>query len=741
MKTLNNKAFGPLASLGLLGVISMAAVTGCDGLEIENQGNLSFQGGTQPEAKTVSVSDTHWGVEVQDPYRYMENLEDPEVETWFRAQASYTESYLNGLESRAGLFDRLEELDQGAPFTTGGVQRLSNGMQFYLRRDRGENLYKLYLRASEDSQERLLVDPESMSSGSEQHYSLEGYVPSPTGDFVVYGLAQGGSEQTTYYVLDLASGAIIGSPIDNIETAYNWPQWSEDESGFFYSRRRALPEDAPSTEEYKQTRVMFHRLDTAAENDQVIAAYGHSASLPILETDFPSVWLSPRSSHAVLKVKHGDNNEISLFTAPRAELLSGDISWSQLCGESDQVTDFAVIGDTIYLVTGKLAPRFRLVEMSLSDPDMASSRDVVPAGELVIDSVNVAADALYISAKRDGIGTVMRWAPDVGLEELSPPRGGATYLSSIAPDIPGALIYETTWIQGGVRYAYDPNTATFADTGMIPVGEFDNLEGYVAKELLVPSHDGVMIPLTILHREGLTLDGKNPTVVYGYGSYGSSMNVGFNATRLAWLERGGVWAIAHVRGGGEFGQEWHYAGRMETKPNTWRDLIASAEYLVRESYTSPAHMAPWGGSAGGILAGRAITERPDLFGAAIIDVGSLDTIRAETTTNGVPNIKEFGTVTEEAGFHALLAMSSYNNVRDDVEYPAVMLTHGFNDPRVEPWQSGKMAARLQAATGSDNPVLLRVDFQAGHGIGSTRNQYLQERADQFAFLFSRLGRN
>ena len=719
----------------------MAIVTGCDEVEIENQGHLSSQGGTQPEAKIVAVSDTHWGVEVRDPYRYMENLEDPEVETWFRAQASYTESYLNGLGSRASLFDRLEELDQGAPFTTGSVQRLSNGMQFYLRRDRGENLYKLYLRTSENGQEHLLVDPESMSSGSEQHYSLEGYVPSPTGDFVVYGLAQGGSEQTTYYVLDVASGAVIGSPINNIETAYNWPQWSEDESGFFYSRRRALPDDAPSTEEYKQTRVMFHQLDTAAENDRVVAAYGHSVSLPILETDFPSVWLSPRSSHAVLKVKHGDNNEISLFTAPRAELLSGDISWSQLCGESDQVTDFAVIGDTIYLVTGKQAPRFKLVEMSLNDTDMASSRDVVPAGDLVIESVSVAADALYISAKRDGIGMVMRWAPDVGLEELSPPRGGATYLSSIAPDIPGALIYETTWIQGGVRYAYDPKTATFADTGMIPVGEFDNLEGYVAKELVIPSHDGVMIPLTILHREGLTLDGKNPTVVYGYGSYGSSMNVGFSTTRLAWLERGGVWAIAHVRGGGEYGQEWHYAGRMETKPNTWRDLIASAEYLVREKYTSPAHMAPWGGSAGGILAGRAITERPDLFGAAIIDVGSLDTIRAETTTNGVPNIKEFGTVTEEAGFHALLAMSSYNNVRNGVEYPAVMLTHGFNDPRVEPWQSGKMAARLQAATASDNPVLLRVDFQAGHGIGSTRDQYLQERADQFAFLFSQLGRN
>ena len=203
---------------------------------------------------------------------------------------------------------------------------------------------------------------------------------------------------------------------------------------------------------------------------------------------------------------------------------------------------------------------------------------------------------------------------------------------------------------------------------MIPVGEFDNLEGYVAKELLIPSHDGVMVPLTILHREGLTLDGKNPTVVYGYGSYGSSMNVGFSATRLAWLERGGVWAIAHVRGGGEYGQEWHYAGRMETKPNTWRDLIASAEYLVRENYTSPAHMAPWGGSAGGILAGRAITERPDL-GAAIIDVAHWTPSEPKPQPMACPISRSLGR-SKKKGFRALFIMSSYNNVRNGVEYPA-----------------------------------------------------------------------
>ncbi|NCF16252.1 MAG: prolyl oligopeptidase family serine peptidase, partial [Gammaproteobacteria bacterium] len=337
------------------------------------------------------------------------------------------------------------------------------------------------------------------------------------------------------------------------------------------------------------------------------------------------------------------------------------------------------------------------------------------------------------------LNKVVRAAPGESMEVLSTPRAGAGYVSSVSPEIDGVVLYETSWIQGGVRYAYEPTAGTFTDTGMIPVGKFDNLEGFVAKEVLVTSHDGTQVPLSILHRADLKMDGSNPTIVYGYGSYGSSMSAFFSPTRLAWLERGGVFAVAHVRGGGEYGQEWHYAGRMANKPNTWLDLIASAEYLVDKGYTSPANMAPMGGSAGGILAGRAVTERPDLFGAVVMQVGMLDAVRAETTTNGVPNIKEFGTVTEEEGFRGLLAMSSYHHVRDGETYPAALLTHGYNDNRVNVWMSGKMAARLQAVNGEDGPpVLLRVEFDSGHGIGSTRDQLLSRVADIYSFLFWQL---
>lgn len=693
-----------------------------------------------PAARVDDVVDVHWGVEVPDPYRWMEDQDSDEVRNWFEQQGDYAAQVLGELPMRKQLLARLTELDQGAPYSTYGVRQLANGDLFYMRRNAGESLAKLYHQPSGAEAATILVDPELLGDDDESHSSIEVYMPSWDGRYVTYGVAQGGSEQTTYYVIDLASGETLADTLTNIETAYNRPQWSLDGKGFYYSRRRDLPADAPETEIYKQTAVRYHAVGTDLKDDITVAAFGLSAQLPLLDTDFPSIVVTPNSDHAVLKVKHGDNNEISLFTAPRASLLAGEIPWVQICTEADLVTDFAVDGDEIYLITAMNAPRFKLVATSLANPNIAAAREVIAAGERVIEGVVAAADALYVSAKQDGINQILRVTDGTTVTALETPRKGAAYISSVSPQVDGIMAYETTWIQGGIRYNYDPLSNTFTDSGMVPKGKFDNLEGYVAEEVLVTSHDGVQVPLSILRRADIKLDGTNPTIVYGYGSYGFSQDVSFSPIRLGWIEEGGIFAIAHVRGGGEYGQAWHYAGRMQNKPNTWKDLIAAAEYLVEKGYTSPAHMAPMGGSAGGILAGRSMTERPDLFGAAVMQVGMLDAIRAETTTNGVPNIKEFGTVTDKAGFEGLLAMSAYHHVKEGVQYPATLLTHGFNDPRVNPWMSGKMAARLQAVNQGAAPVLMRVDFDAGHGIGSTREQVLAQYADIYSFLFWQLGK-
>jgi len=695
-----------------------------------------------PKAPVRIVTDSHWGVEVQDPYRYLEDQDALEVVSWFKGQAAHAQAVLGQLPQRDALYARLVELDEGAPYTTFGVRQLANGGRFYLRRNAGENLAKLYYQPSPKQPPQLLIDPENLSAPEEQHYALGGYMPSSDGRIVVYGLAQGGSEQTTYHLLDVLSGEPLDAPISHIETAYNRPMWSADNRGFFYSRRQDLPDDANDIDIYKKTEVRHHVMGTDPKDDALIVGFGHSSRLPLLDTDFPSLWLTPDSAHAVLKVKHGDNNEISLFTAPVDQLLDDNIPWVRIANEADWVSDFAVKGEFIYLLTARDAPRYQLLKTALSAPRLDTAQAVIGPSDRVLSGVAAAKDALYVETKRDGVSGVLRLTQDGTVTPLVTPRGGAGYISGISPHVDGILLYESAWIQGGVRYAYDPKDNTFTDTGMVPKGQFDNLDGLVAKEVLVPSHDGTPVPLSILHRADLVLDGSHPTIVYGYGSYGISMDQNFSPLRLAWLERGGVYAIAHVRGGGEYGQEWHYAGRMGNKPNTWLDLIACAEYLVRESYTAPAHMAPMGGSAGGILAGRSVTTRPDLFGAAVMQVGMLDAIRAETTTNGVPNIKEFGTVTEEDGFEHLLAMSAYHQVDERQSYPATLLTHGYNDSRVNVWMSGKMAAKLQAANGDEGPpVLLRVDFDAGHGIGSTRAQVLEQIADIYAFLFWQLGGN
>ncbi|MFV8820027.1 prolyl oligopeptidase family serine peptidase [Haliea sp. E17] len=719
-----------MQGISLVGIGVAMLITGCASAP---------HGPVPPVAKVEDVVDTFWGVQVHDPYRYMENMDDSYVQDWFRGQAEYADATLDALPLTEPLASRLAELDGGKPFWTASIARLPDGGLFFLRRYAGENVYKLYSQPAGADEARLLVDPDTLVGDDEQHYSIEQYSPSPDGRYVVYGLAQGGSELTTYFTLEVATGKVLPDAIDNVETAYNVPQWQPDGSGFFYSRRRDLPADAPITEIYQQTSVRYHALGSDPADDPVIAAYGLSAQMPITETDFPSLWITPGSDYAVAKVKHGDSNEITLFSAPRASLFSGKVPWQKVCDEQDKVVDFAVHGSDLYLLSGDDAPRFKLLRTGLAAPSFAGAEVAIPGGHMVLNALYAASDALYLDSSLDGIGKVLRLPYASGKEELLDPHGtSAAYVSAASPLLPGIFVYSTSWTTGAATYAYDPEDGSFTDTGLLPQGEFDAEPGYIAEEVLVPSHDGVKVPVSIIRRADLKLDGSNPTIVYGYGSYGISMDVNFSATRLAWLERGGIFAIAHVRGGGEYGQAWHYAGRMENKPNTWKDAIAAAEYLANKGYTSPAHLAVMGGSAGGILVGRSITERPDLFRAAVSQVGMTDTIRSETTTNGVPNIKEFGTVTDEAGFRGLLAMSSYAHVEDGVAYPAVLFTHGYNDHRVEPWMSAKMAARLQAAS-TGGPVLMRIEYGAGHGIGSTREQVLQEMAETYAFLFWQLG--
>jgi len=320
------------------------------------------------------------------------------------------------------------------------------------------------------------------------------------------------------------------------------------------------------------------------------------------------------------------------------------------------------------------------------------------------------------------------------------PIEGTLGLSGGDPRLPGVLLSLTSWTKAYRIYRYDPAAKGVTDTGLQPPGPFDDAADIEAVEVKAQSYDGTPIPLSIIYRKGLKLDGSHPTLLSGYGAYGITEDPSYDPRSLAWLERGGVLAVAHVRGGGEYGEEWHQGGMLKNKPNTWRDFIACAEYLVQHGYTSPGKLAGQGGSAGGILIGRAFTERPDLFAAALDDVGLSDMIRDMFSPDGPLNVPEYGDLKTLEGFKNLYEISAYYHVKDGTHYPAVLLTTGMNDPRVVSWEPGKMAARLQAATRGDKPMLLRVNYQGGHGtIGGTKTQVDVLRADQWSFLLWQFG--
>jgi prolyl oligopeptidase len=437
-------------------------------------------------------------------------------------------------------------------------------------------------------------------------------------------------------------------------------------------------------------------------------------------------------------VHHGVQREHSLYRASLKDVLAGTARWTQVYDAGAKVHGVGFAGPWLYLRSANDAPRFKLLRLPI-EGSLSDARTVVEQSSRVLTGFVAARDGVYIT-RRDGVIEGLERVthdrvPQFARIEL--PVEGTVGMAHADPEQDGAIITLGGWTRRARHYAVDG--AAVRPLALVPAGRFDAPEGIEAREVKVASHDGVEVPASIIMAKGTRLDGRNPLILYGYGAYGIVEEPGFSPRLLAWLERGGILAIAHVRGGGVYGDAWHRAGWKTTKPNTWKDGIAIAEWLIANGYTSRERLSVSGGSAGGIFVGRAITERPDLFNAAVVSVGNVDQVRSETRANGAGNIPEYGTVTKEDEFRALLAMSPYANVKPGTPYPAVLLEHGVNDSRVDVWMALKFASRLAAATTSGNPILLRLDYDAGHGVGQTREQSQAQTADRWSFLLWRAG--
>src|SRR5229473_2950252 len=450
-----------------------------------------------------------------------------------------------------------------------------------------------------------------------------------------------------------------------------------------------------------------------------------------------SISVIPGCAYAFGIVAHGVKREHTLYAAPLKAMGSAEIPWRLVADVADEVTWLDARADELFLLTHKDSPRFKIIKTSVAHPDLAKATVAVAESDVVIRTFGIAKDAMYVRDLSGGISRLRRYPFPKGKPQVvSLPFEGTLAGLTTDPHRPGAIFAMASWTHSPAWFSLAGGR--LQDTHLAPPNPADFSE-ITSEEVKAPSADGTPVPLSIIYKRGLARDGSHPALVTGYGALGVAFGPYFSPTLLAWLERGGIYAIAHVRGGGDNGEDWHQAGMKLKKQNTIDDFVGCAKYLVERKYTSPPRLAGTGTSAGGITIGGAINQHPELFAAAVDRVGVSDMMRFEISEGGPANTQEFGTIKTADGFKGLYAMSPYHHVKDKTPYPAVLLTSGINDPRVPVSQPAKMAARLQAATSSGKPILLRVDYDAGHGLGSTKSQVEAELTDQFAFLVWQLG--
>jgi len=680
-----------------------------------------------PVARVEPVSDTYFGETITDNYRWMENPKDPDWLPFLEGQNKHTRGVIDAIPGRDKLLSRIKEVT-GDIVATSRVQEEGDYL-FFEQRPAGSESFKLFVRAG--GKDRVLVDPTAIDAAG-GHYSLDWWSPSPGGKYVAYGLSKDGSEDSVLHILDTATGKDLPETIAN--TQYGSPAWLDDGSGFFYNQLTSPPE---SPDRYLNSQALFHKLGDDPAKDPVLVKRGLDPKLVFDDIQVPFIATSKGSGYAMLLLSDV-RPDVRLYIAPVADAAAGKAKWKEVAKFEDEISGLEVDGDTLYLLTTKGAPRGRIIKTSLKAPSVARASEAVAQGETVLDSMALAKDGLYLRIMDGGIWKLKKLDKAGKVSEIALPFDGTIGGVFANADRDGIKMSYGGWLAPTGIWQIDAAGAV-SDTGITPKPDID-VSAYATTRGFATAKDGTKIPYSLIHRKDVKLDGSNPTWISAYGSYGSiSYTPAFANRSLAFIDEGGIIGYANVRGGGEYGREWHLAGQKLNKANTWRDLIAVCEELIAKGYTSTPKLAIGGRSAGGITMGMALTERPDLFAAVVAGVGWHNPLRYPAEPNGWGEAPEWGDLREEEGYKAVKLIDSYQAVKDGTAYPAVLLTTGVTDPRVAPFHIAKMTARLQAATSSENPILLRVDFDAGHGMGSTRTQQDNEAADTYAFLLWRTG--
>ena len=692
-----------------------------------------------PDTPKHPVIDEYHGVKVVDDYRWLENWDDPAVKQWSAAQNARTREYLDHLPARAAIKQRLQQLVAASSAAYWDLQ-FRGGTLFAMKYQPPQQQPMLVAMPSADDpgSAKVIFDPNSGSSKGS--LSVEFYSASLDGNYVAVALSESGSEDCSAHIFEVASGKELSDvvPRVNFATAGGSLDWKADGSGFYYTRYPQGNERPPEDADFYQ-QVYFHKLGVDPKKDTYVIGKDFPRIAEIqLHTSEDGRWM-------VAAVSNGDGGQFAHY------VMDSSGHWTQVTHFEDGIVS-AKIGydDAMYLLSRKGAPRGELLRLPLARLDLAQAKVIVPQspGSTSDESLRASIETFVPTPGRLYVVDIMggpsrvRVFDDQGQALAAPPLPPISAIGQVVSVGKGdVLFYTSTFLNPPAWYHFDAATGKAARTALFETSPvtFDDAE--VVRDFAV-SRDGTRVPLNIIRRKGTKLDGSNPVLLDGYGGYGISKKPFFvGSTARVWLDQGGITASANLRGGGEYGEEWHKQGNLTHKQNVFDDFLACAEYLVEHNYTSPAHLAIIGGSNGGLLMGAAFTQRPDLFRAVVSFVGIYDMLRVELDPNGAFNVTEFGTVKDPDQFKALYAYSPYHHVKSGTAYPAILFLTGENDHRVNPMQSRKMTARLQAATSSDRPILLRTTSSAGHGIGTALDEEIEQGADYYSFLFEQLGIN
>ena len=691
-----------------------------------------------PPAKTVDSADVYFGKTIKDPYRWLENSKDPEAIAWLKNQADFTNAILDKIPRQEAIMQEFKELSSTHSIQYSSLTK-AGSKYFYYKKNPGDFVAKIYSREGLSGTETLLFDPMEFSPEKPIRVTMS---VSNDGISMLLLISEEGKDLNTVRILDVASKKIYPDVLPRCMFA-SFVAGSHDKILYFQLKS----DDIRDPESALNPNTFLHKIGTPVEQDKIILS---ASKYPkILDGNGWCLVKTYHESPYIFIEKSTSSNYRKIYFADASALEKDKIEWKIFSDFDDEIWKIIVDKKDVYSITTKNNPYFSILKTTLPNNDFSSAKEVFKGNsdwKLAVygDDIDTykRANHLIINLSKNELQfkTLLYHLKSGKSETLKVPLEGNITAIPISSSDNELRIINYSWLLPNTQYLYHLDSKKFEEGPFHSKTNYPGTENLTFEEVEVPSHDGALVPLSLIYDKTLVKkNGRNTALIHGYGAYGITISPGFNAEILPFLKRGGIYAIAHVRGGGEKGNNWHLAGKKTTKPNTWKDFNACAEYLIQQKFTSPEKLAATAASAGGILIGRAITERPDLYKVAIPKVAVLNILRFLAGPNSEGNFDEYGTLTNEKEFNTLVEMDALQHIKKNTKYPAQLITTGFNDPRVSSFLIAKYAAAMQAANDPKIPVLLDVNYEGGHSGGDSPEAYFKQAAREYAFIFWQTG--